>query len=172
MAVTGFTGLNHLGLVSADVGATIRVWADRYGVGPWQVYTFDESNMRDATVDGRPVEFAMRVALCSVSPAFSLEVIQPLDDASPWAESLRRHGGADHLHHVRLEVAHYGDVLAHLQGLGLVKTFSATFLGVGGDEVTGTYLGTEDDLGFILEISQASPTFELPEPELQYPDSE
>jgi hypothetical protein len=36
-----------------------------------------------AVVEGEPVDFAMRVALCSLSPAARIEIIQPLDDRSP-----------------------------------------------------------------------------------------
>ena len=39
----------------------------------------------------------------------------------------------------------------------------------GGPLLTMTYLATEEDLGFILEIAQAPPGFSLPEPDYVYP---
>jgi hypothetical protein len=125
-----------------------------------------------AVVDGEPTEFAIRVALCDVSPAFRLEIIEPLDDRSPYASSLAQHGGADHIHHVRFEVEDYDRALDRLQnGLGLRPTLKAEFEGAPGVQsaFVGTYLATEEDLGFIVEIGHAPAGFSMPEPELVYP---
>jgi hypothetical protein len=99
-----FTGINHICLVTHDLDRSVRTWFDRYGVGPWRIWTKDASNM-SAVVDGEPTDFAMRVALCQLSPGFRLEIIQPLDERSPYARSLAERGGADHIHHVRFEVS-------------------------------------------------------------------
>ncbi len=147
------------------------MWADRYGIGPWSLYTKDASNM-SAVVDGEPTDFAMRVALCHLSPSFRLEIIQPLDDRSPYADSLARHDGADHIHHVRFDVDDYDRALDRLQnGLGLRPAMSAEFAGAPGirSVFAGTYLHTDDDLGFIVEIGHAPEGFSMPEPELVYP---
>jgi hypothetical protein len=82
-----FTGINHICVVTHDIDRAVRMWSDRYGVGPWSLWTKDASNMT-AVVDGEPTDFAMRVALCQLSPGFRLEIIQPLDDRSPYAKSL------------------------------------------------------------------------------------
>ena len=125
-----------------------------------------------AVVDGRPTEFAMRVALAQVSPTARIELIQPLDDRSPYARSLARHGGADHIHHVRFDVADYDAAQARLaEELGLHTTLSAEFAGAPGVDATfvGTYFDTEDELGFVVEIGRAPADFAMPEPESVYP---
>jgi hypothetical protein len=125
-----------------------------------------------AVVDGEPTEFAMRVGLAQVSPASRIEIIEPLDDRSPYAQSLARHGGADHIHHVRFDVDDYDAALSQLQdGLGKRTTMSAEFSGATGVEgaFIGTYLDTEDDLGFLVEIGRAPAGFAMPPPELVYP---
>ena len=124
-----------------------------------------------ALVDGEPADFAMRVALCQVSPTFRLELIQPLDDRSPYAKSLAEHGGADHVHHVRFDVADYSAAKDRLQGLGLESPLDARFAGAPGasGEFVGTYFATEDELGFIVEIGEAPEGFEMPAPESVYP---
>jgi methylmalonyl-CoA/ethylmalonyl-CoA epimerase len=169
-AIAVFTGANHLCVVTGDLDRAIRAWADRYGVGPWSVWTKDPSNMT-ATVEGRLADFAIRVALCSLSPTFRLELIQPLDDRSPYAASLARHGGADHVHHLRLDVDDYGDARDRLVGLGNDVLLDAGFDGAPGidDTVRATYFGTEDELGLTLEIADVPSGFVMPEPERVHP---
>jgi len=165
-----FTGANHVCVVTHDLDAAVRTWADRYGVGPWRVFRYDAANMQ-AQVDGEPADFAMRAALCQLGSSFRLEVIQPLDDRSPYAKSLQKHGGADHIHHVRLDVGDYASALGRLRELGLESRLEATFAGgdPAGPRLTGAYLGTEADLGFILEIARMPEGFTMPEPEYVYP---
>ena len=113
-----FTGVNHICVATGDIDRAVRVWSGRYGIGPWRLWTKDSTNM-SAEVHGRPTDFAMRVALCSLSSGTRIEIIEPLDDRSPYADSLARHGGADHVHHVRLDVEDYAETRAELIGLGL-----------------------------------------------------
>jgi catechol 2,3-dioxygenase-like lactoylglutathione lyase family enzyme len=165
--VAVFTGINHICVVTTDLDRAVRTWSDRYGVGPWSLYTKDSSNM-SAVVEGEPTDFAMRVALAPVSTTSRIELIQPLDDRSPYARSLARHGGADHVHHVRFDVDDYDAAHAHLHELGLHRTLDAEFAGVDGAFV-GTYFDTEDDLGLVVEIGHAPAGFAMPAPESVYP---
>jgi methylmalonyl-CoA/ethylmalonyl-CoA epimerase len=167
---TIFSGINHICVVTGDIDRAIRVWADRYGVGPWSVYTKDEANMT-VVVDGEPAGFAMRVALASVSPTFRIELIQPLDERSPYARSLAEHGGADHVHHVRFEVEEYAAAAARLDDLGHRRLLEAEFDGAPGVDGTfaGIYFDTEGELGFVVEIGLAPPGFAMPPPESVYP---
>jgi len=166
-----FTGINHICVVTHDIDRAVRTWSDRYGVGPWSLWTKDASNM-SAVVDGEPTNFAMRVALCQLSPGFRLEIIQPLDDRSPYAKSLAQRGGADHVHHVRFEVDDYEAVHQRLCRLGLPRLLEAEFDAAAGSEgrFAGTYFDTDDDLGLIVEIGQAPPGFAMPDPEDVYPE--
>src|SRR3954462_4435452 len=153
MTTAAFTGINHLGVVTADLDRALRRWTDRYGIGPWRVYRYDRSNMA-AQVDGEAVDFEMRVGLCQLDNA-RLELIQPLDDRSPYALSLAARGGADHIHHVRFDVAGYDGSASQLRELGARPVFEAAFAadgGAGSAPLTATYFATEDELGFTTEI--------------------
>jgi hypothetical protein len=120
---------------------------------------------------GAPAEYAMRAAMCDVSPTFRIELIEPLDDRSPYAQSLERHGGADHLHHVRFDVEDYGGARGDLERLGSDVVLDATFAGAEGatSEVQATYFATERELGFLLELADVPPGFSMPPPERTYP---
>ena len=165
-----FAGANHICIVTADLDGAVRRWWDRYRVGPWRVFTYDRSNM-EATMDGEPVDFEMRAALAQLGPAFRIEIIQPLDDRSLYAASLRQSGGADHIHHVRLDVSDFAGARNKLGALGLEVRFDATFRGGSpdGDRVRGMYFDARDDLGFLLEIAEAPPGFSMPQPDYVYP---
>lgn len=165
-----FTGINHISIATRDLDRTIRVWSDKYGVGPWAAYTFDPSNM-SAVVGGRPALFRMRVGFCEVGPSFAVELIQPLDERSPYAEALAKRGGADHVHHISLEVSDFREAAGRLGRNGLDETMEATFDGGAGaeSECVGVYFATESDLGFVLEVSHVPPGFTLPQPDYVYP---
>jgi methylmalonyl-CoA/ethylmalonyl-CoA epimerase len=165
-----FSGINHLCVVTRDVDRLVRVWADKYGVGPWRVYTYATSNI-EASVDGAPVEFGIRVGLCHLDPTTRIEIIQPLDDRSPYAQSLAERGDADHLHHVRLDVADYDVALGRLEGMGLDTIMSGRFEGgEPGTSSRATYLGTQEDVGFIVEVADLVPgSFVMPEPDYVHP---
>jgi methylmalonyl-CoA/ethylmalonyl-CoA epimerase len=164
-----FTGINHVCIATRDLDRAVRVWADRYGVGPWSIYTKDGSNMT-AAVHGAPTEFAMRVALASLPSGARIEIIEPLDDGSPYAQSLAANGGADHVHHVRFDVADYDAAAARLRGLGLTEIMDARFAGAGGS-FAGTYFATQSDLGLVVEVGGAPAGFAMPPPERVYPES-
>ena len=164
-----FSGPNHICIVTADLDGAVRRWWDRYRVGPWRVFTYDRSNM-DAAIDGEPAEFEMRVALAQMGPAFRVEIIQPLDDRSLYAASLRESDGADHIHHVRLDVPDFARAEDELRALGLAVRFDGSFRGRSPDgDVRGMYFDATGDLGFLLEIGDAPPGFCMPEPDYVYP---
>ena len=162
-----FTGINHICVVTSDLDRAVRTWSDRYGVGPWQSWTKGDDNMR-ASLDGTSASFSFRVALAPVGDA-RIEIIQPLDGDSPYSQSLARHGGAEHVHHVRLDAdTDYTATRAHLRfSLGLAEPMAAEFDGAPGSPMPFrcSYLDTEDELGFLLEIGEAPTGFTMPDAE-------
>lgn len=165
-----FTGANHVCVVTHDLDRAVRAWADRYGVGPWHVWTKDGSNM-DAQLDGQPAAFGMRVALCTLASGFRIELIQPLDEHNPYAESLAAHSGRDHVHHLRFDVADYGAARDRLASVAPRIPLDAAFAGAPGSDgtVRATYFDTGQELGFTLEIADVPQGFAMPDPELVYP---
>jgi hypothetical protein len=162
----GFTGVNHVGIVTRDLDRAVRAWSERYGVGPWSIYRYDGVA---AMFDGRPSELSMRVGLAQVGASFRLELIEPLDERSPYAESLAKHGDADHVHHVRFDVADYDAAAGHLRGLGLASPLDASFVGSDGETaVTATYFDAAD-LGIVLEVAQVPDGFSMPAPSAVVP---
>lgn len=166
-----FTEINHVCIVTRDLDRLVRTWADRYAVKPWSVYRFEKGDI-SAAVDGSPAEFGIRAALCNVGPDAHgrFEIIEPLDDASPYARALEARGDRDHVHHVRLDVAGFDDAEERLPEVAGGKLLDGRFSGRDpAIRSTAVYLDTEDELGVTIEISGLPPGFEMPEPEYVYP---
>src|SRR3954451_14749359 len=119
-----FSAANHICVATHDLDRAVRTWWDRYGVGPWRVYRFDPTTV-SAEVDGEAAEFSMRAALAQLGPHLRLEIIQPLEGPNPYTPSLERHGGRDHIHHVRLDVFDFQAAVGHLEELGHATVMEA-----------------------------------------------
>ena len=166
-----FSGINHVSVVTADIERAVRTWVERYGIGPWRLYSYGRANLR-AVCNGEPTGFAFRAALAQLSPTTRMELIQSLDDQGPYADSLTRHAGADHIHHVRFDVADYDASTTTLgRHLGLTTIMQAEFDGAPASPAKFDcgYFDTRADLGFVVEIGRAGPGFAMPEPDAVYP---
>jgi methylmalonyl-CoA/ethylmalonyl-CoA epimerase len=165
-----FTGGDHLGIVSRDLDAAVRTWSDRYGVGPWEIYSYDATTMA-ATYCDVTGSFPMLAALCSLGDGFRLELIQPLTDAGPYHDSLLSHGDADHLHHVRLAALDPAAARTALARHGHDVVVDAAFAGADatGPRLHARYFDTVRELGFLLEVVDRPESFAMPEPTRVYP---
>jgi hypothetical protein len=157
MAEPFFTKVLQVATVVPDLDAAVRTYWHEYGIGPWSIYEFDPSTVADMTRDGKPAASSWRLALAKIGDVF-IELIQPLDDSSDYADLLRTRGGG--LHHIGLEVRDYGEALAELERKGHRTVASGVYNGV-----EYAYLSTSGDLGFVSEI------FDWPEGHSQEPDA-
>jgi methylmalonyl-CoA/ethylmalonyl-CoA epimerase len=160
--------VTQLCVVTADLDRAVRVWWDRYGVGPWQIVELDPSVIEAGTIDEEPAEFAMRIAFANFGN-LGLEIIQPLDDRSIYATSLARHGGIDHVHHIACATdgrEDYERTIEHLRSKGLRSGQSGRSYGV-----DWNYIATDEDIGFAIEFIHMPDGFSQPEPQAVYPAS-
>jgi len=79
---------DHIGHVVRDRDATMKSWTEMLGVDDWTTMELDAFNLS--------------VAFCTLGNV-KIELLQPNDDKSLWAEFLREHG--EGLHHVCVHVA-------------------------------------------------------------------
>jgi hypothetical protein len=152
-----FTDTLQVALVVRDLEHTLHTYVYEYGIGPWQIYEFNPDNTANMVRNGRPAEYAMRIAVTMVGTT-QWELIQPLDDRSMYAEFLAERG--EGLHHVGVAVPDYGRALESLQSKGHEVLQGGLYNGV-----TFAYLSTDRDLGAITEI------FDWPEGLEQEPDA-
>jgi hypothetical protein len=149
----------QVGLVVRDLQASMETYWRLLGIGPWKIYTYAPPMLRDATVRGRRVDYAMRIACAQAGPT-QLELIQPLDGPSIYVEHLQAKG--EGLHHIQSRIEHdIQGVLAAFARLGIRVLMSGRF-----GEGEFYYLDTEPTLGVIYEICQRQ---SRPAPEAVYP---
>jgi hypothetical protein len=152
-----FTKVLQIAVVVRDLEASMRRYWNDYGIGPWEIYEFNPGTVSEMTRDGQPAAYAARLALTTIGET-SLELIQPLDDDSLYADFLRDHG--EGLHHVGMGVPDYAGALSLLHDKG-----NRTITGGVYNGVQYAYLSTDRDLGFISEI------FDWPAGLVQEPDA-
>lgn len=167
-----FTGVNHVGIATNNIPRAIRNWHDRYGIGPWDVYEYGEHNLSVRPLAGENhTSFAMTVALASLPSGFRIELLQPHDEFSPYYASLQKHGGRDHVHHLRMELGDFGITDQHLTDLGLDTAMDAAFASADPrrEWFRAKYFDTEDELGVTLEVCHMPEGFAMPERAYRYP---
>lgn len=162
------TGINHVCVVTRDLDRLVHVYWEKYGIGPWSIYRYDSTNMR-ATLEGEPTAFEMRAALTQLGPGSRIELIQPLDDRSPYAASLDAHDGANHVHHLRLDVPEYAEARDRLDALGRPRILDGDFDGLEGTSSKAIYFDTAADLGFVVEVADLPADYKRIEPDGHYP---
>lgn len=88
---------DQIGIVVGDIEDGMDRFYGLLGVGPWNVYRFEPPTLTDRTYYGERGEYSMLLAT-AVGPGAMVELIQPLDGPSLYADHLREHG--EGLHHV------------------------------------------------------------------------
>jgi len=148
----------QIAVVVRDIEASMRTFADEYGIGPWQLYEFNPDTVSDLQVDGQPSDCAWRLAIAMLG-SVQWELIEPLDDKSIYAEFLAEKGPG--LHHVAVAApGSYQETMAGLEAKGRRVLQSGKYNGV-----TFAYMSTDEDLNVITEI------FDWPEGTTQEPDA-
>ena len=148
-----FTETIQIGIVVRDLDAKMRRYVDDYGIGPWQVYQFKPGDLKDWREHGQRVEPSTRLAVAMVGRV-QWELIEPLDDKSIYARFLAEKG--EGVHHIAVAVANFDQTLAAEAKRGNDLVLSCEL----GGEFSGikvAYLGTQRDLGVILEIANRIP---------------
>ena len=148
-----FTETMQIGLVVRDLDATLRRYVDDYGIGPWEVHQFKAGDVKQWREYGQPVEPSTRFATAMVGRV-QWELIQPLDDKSIFARFLAEKG--EGVHHIAVAAASFDETLAAESKRGNELVLSCELSG----EFSGikvAYLGTQRDLGVILEVFNGMP---------------
>jgi len=148
-----FKEMYQVGLVVKDCYASVKKYADEYGIGPWTFYVFDPKTMKDMVIHGKPENYAMRLAVAKIGNV-EIELIEPLDDKSVYVEFLKKHG--EGLHHVLFGVEDYSKTLDFFKGKGMGVLMGANWHGV-----KFSYIDSQKELGLIAEIFEPFLGFEF-----------
>lgn len=156
-----FNGILQVAVVVKNCDAAVKKYYDGYGIGPWMIYDYNPDTVQDMVLRGKPEGYAMRLALANVSN-LTLELIEPRDDKSIYAEFLREHG--EGLHHVAFGTESYSETTQFFQKKGFDVLQAGTW-----QNFKYAYFDTREDLGLISEIFDEPPGFKLSNPDAVYP---
>lgn len=141
-------------VVTRDHRACMEGFA-RMGIGPWAVFTADQSNTSDVTYHGKPAPFEIRCCIAR-SANMEWEIIEPVARPSIYWDHLERHG--EGLHHVAVDCGGipYAGRLSAFAVHGYHVVQSGLMFGC----IPFHYFSTESDTGTIFEIYDEPPGFD------------
>jgi methylmalonyl-CoA/ethylmalonyl-CoA epimerase len=157
----------QLGFVVPSVDDAAKVWWENYGVGPWRIWNLGPGTIDDPEIDGSPSEYSMRLAIANWGE-MEVELLEPLDQHSIYAQSLAAHGGKPHLHHVLARPIDYAAAVGEFADRGYAPTMGGRIAGE-----TFHYFGTEDEVGTVIELGHLPEEVEyldIPVKEETYPE--
>ncbi len=141
-------------MVVKDIERSLNIYEEVYGIGPWLCSKPGELVYQPGAtyVDGKQVDFKVQSA---VSPAigvdgFTLELVQPLDGKSHYANYLAEHG--DSMHHLVVQVEDEEEWTKSALQRGNKIVFEGNFTAhPEGQRVVCRQIDLRMELGFICE---------------------
>lgn len=148
-----FKDFVQIGIVVSDIEKTTRNLTEVFGIGPFRIIDWppaDRDNI-ERYYHGESSDFTARMAFTELGP-IEMEIIQPLKGESIWTDFLREHG--EGIHHLRFNVEDINPVQEHLARYGVLSIQHGT--GIRSNTMWMNF-GTENLLGFIIEIMKIAP---------------
>jgi hypothetical protein len=104
MGASLFTNILQVGIVVKDLDEAVKRYWHQYGIGPWAIYDFNPKTVKEMILHGKPAEYSMHLAMTFVGNV-EIELMEPKDDKSIYAEFLKEHG--EGLHHLAVDTQGY-----------------------------------------------------------------
>jgi 4-hydroxyphenylpyruvate dioxygenase-like putative hemolysin len=148
---TLFNDVIQIGIVVSDVNKAIEGYRDLLHLKKWNINQVDTATGKGGNFhkNGKPIQAKVRIAWANLGNV-ELELIEPQDQHSLYAEFLRERGPG--IHHVMLGTSDYATCLEHMD--------SQKIAAIGGGELQGTrfqMFDAQELLGFICEIAEGEP---------------
>lgn len=140
--------IDQVALVVEDLDEAVRRYWERFGIGPWRIYTYQPPLVKDMTYRGRRFDYRMRLALAQMGDVM-IELIQPLSEENVYTEHLKQKGPG--LHHIGIVVPSVPEAVAEAATSGIEVLQSGRGYGLNGDGAYA-YMDTQDLLGMIVEF--------------------
>lgn len=141
----------HVGVVVKDLERTLDTLTNVFGIGPFKIVDFppkDTDEDIEMTYYGKSADFSAKFCFAKMGDV-ELEIIQPISGKSVWFDFLEKHG--EGIHHLKFLVPSLEETEQYLEehSLGLTQVGSA--VGPNKGRHWG-YIGSEDKIGFVIEI--------------------
>ena len=117
-------GINQIAIVVNDLELVAKNYWDILGIGPWAIFNWEAPLVYDRKYHGKPACAKERIALTQVGNV-QLELLQPLEGPSIYADWLAEHG--EGLHHVNFLVDNMDEVAGLLEAEGFPSLQSGKY---------------------------------------------
>lgn len=158
-----FKDITEIILVVQDLDASVKKQWEMFGIGPWDIWTFDETNVKGMVQHDENKPFSIKIAYTKIGN-IHWELVQPLDQHSTYYETLRDHG--EGVHNIVFDVENYQKTIDHMKSINV------------GVHNAGNWQGTEflnfntrPHLPVIAEIFKYPESGSFPPPDEIYPKS-
>ncbi len=141
-------GIAQTAIVVEDLERTVEKYWEVFGVGPWHFYTYEKPLVKEMSYQGKPADYAMRIALSYFGPS-RIELIEAKRGDSVYADFVREHGYG--VQHLGLLVDDMQAAIALAEAAGYAVVQDGSGFGLDGDGHYA-YLDTAEDLGVMLEL--------------------
>lgn len=154
--------IQQVAIVTDDVERDVKMWVSIAGVGPWTIFTYDETVGDYLKVKGQKNEkFGFKVAYTRLKN-IEIELLQPLYNMPVYESFLDEHGPG--LHHIKEKVSDekIPGLLEDYQKKGVLVIQEGKLL-----KDIHYYLDTQNELKTYLEIGSC-PENKLPDEIVSY----
>ncbi len=159
-------GVAQIAFVVKDLDKTVKNYYKHFGIGPWHFYTYGKPLVKRMTINGKPSEYRMRVALSYFGP-MRIELIEQIEGDTVYKEFIKKHGYG--IQHLGVLVDDMEEAIEKADRAGFKMIMDGAGFGPD-DDGHYAYLDTENDLGTTIELIQR-PKRRNP-PEKVYPPEE
>lgn len=111
VSVAALSNPHHIGVVVKDIDETTKFLSSMFGLGPWDISEYVPA--KDEVIVGEP--FRLKIAFAKLGET-SLELLQPVEGDSIWAQALKTHG--EGVHHICFGVSNWDEVVTKTQEQG------------------------------------------------------
>jgi methylmalonyl-CoA/ethylmalonyl-CoA epimerase len=148
----GFRNAVQIGVVVRDIEKSMRELTALFGIGPFRVIDCPPAGREDRQFkDGRLIRFHTRQAFADMG-SVELELIQPIEGPTIWADFMATHGPG--IHHIRFNTENLEEVIGALDKVGVAITQEGAGIREGTRWVN---FDTEDRVGFTVEVMKPAP---------------
>jgi methylmalonyl-CoA/ethylmalonyl-CoA epimerase len=141
----------QIGVVVADLDRSVKNLSEIFGIGPFRVVDWPPRDDMQRYYHGQELNFTARMAFTEIG-SVELELIQPLEGESIWADFLREHG--EGIHHIRFNVDDVTPVQQYLKQFDIEAAQHGSGLRPG---TTWMNFGSEGKVGFVIEAMSVLP---------------
>jgi hypothetical protein len=131
-----------------DIEKAVKIWWNKFGIGPWHLYTYGKPLVKRMTRHGKPCEYKMKIALSYIGK-MRIELIEPLEGDTVYKEFIEDHGYG--VHHLGVLTDDMKGSLKNAESAGIAMTMDGAGFGPD-DDGHYAYLDTEKLIGTTIEF--------------------